>query len=145
MKHFFSIILFLLLIPFSQTWAETLNTDSALSQSSSAESSSLLLSDNNSKNKKHPLPVKEAFELKALSADGETVAVSWLTKNNYYLYKDKIFFVAEGARIESAIFPKSKLKEDEFFGEVSIYDEPLEVILLLSDITSNPINLIIKH
>ena len=145
MKHFFSIILFLLLIPFSQTWAETLNTDSALSQSSSAESSSLLLSDNNSKNKKHPLPVKEAFELKALSVDGETVAVSWLTKNNYYLYKDKISFVAEGARIESAIFPKAKLKEDEFFGEVSIYDEPLEVTLLLSDITSNPINLIIKH
>ena len=145
MKHFFSIILFLLLIPFSQTWAETLNTDNALSQSSSAESSSLLLSDNNSKNKKHPLPVKEAFELKALSVDGETVAVSWLTKNNYYLYKDKISFVAEGARIESAIFPKAKLKEDEFFGEVSIYDEPLEVTLLLSDITSNPINLIIKH
>ena len=145
MKHFFSIILFLLLIPLSQTWAETLNTDSALSQSSSAESSSLLLSDNNSKNKKHPLPVKEAFELKALSVDGETVAVTWLTKNNYYLYKDKISFVAEGARIESAIFPKAKLKEDEFFGEVSIYDEPLEVTLLLSDITSNPINLIIKH
>ena len=145
MKHFFSIILFLLLIPLSQTWAETLNTDNALSQSSSAESSSLLLSDNNSKNKKHPLPVKQAFELKALSVDGETVAVSWLTKNNYYLYKDKISFVAEGARIESAIFPKSKLKEDEFFGEVSIYDEPLEVTLLLSDITSNPINLIIKH
>jgi len=145
MKHFFSIILFLLLIPLSQTWAETLNTDNALSQSSSAESSSLLLSDNNSKNKKHPLPVKEAFELKALSVDGETVAVSWLTKNNYYLYKDKISFVAEGARIESAIFPKAKLKEDEFFGEVSIYDEPLEVTLLLSDITSNPINLIIKH
>lgn len=145
MKHFFSIILFLLLIPLSQTWAETLNTDNALSQSSSAESSSLLLSDNNSKNKKHPLPVIEAFELKALSVDGETVAVSWLTKNNYYLYKDKISFVAEGARIESAIFPKAKLKEDEFFGEVSIYDEPLEVTLLLSDITSNPINLIIKH
>ncbi len=145
MKHFFSIILFLLLIPFSQTWAETLNTDSALSQSSSAEYSSLLLSDNNSKNKKHPLPVKEAFELKALSVDGETVVVSWLTKNNYYLYKDKISFVAQGARIESAIFPKAKLKEDEFFGEVSIYDEPLEVTLLLSDITSNPINLIIKH
>ena len=145
MKHFFSIILFLLLIPLSQTWAETLNTDNALSQSSSAESSSLLLSDNNSKNKKHPLPVKEAFELKALSVDGKTVAVTWLTKNNYYLYKDKISFVAEGARIESAIFPKAKLKEDEFFGEVSIYDEPLEVTLLLSDITSNPINLIIKH
>ena len=66
MKHFFSIILFLLLIPFSQTWAETLNTDSPLSQSSSTESSILLLSDNNSKNEKHPLPVKEAFELKAL-------------------------------------------------------------------------------
>ena len=52
MKYFFSIILFLLLIPFSQTWSETLNTDSALSQSSSAESSSQLLSDNNSKNEK---------------------------------------------------------------------------------------------
>jgi len=145
MKHFFSIILFLLLIPCSQTWAETLNTDTELSQSSSAESSSLLLSDNDSKNEKHPLPVKEVFKLKALSVDGETITVSWLIKNNYYLYKDKISFVAEGARIESAIFPKAKLKVDEFFGEVSIYDEPLEVTLLLSDITSNPIKLIIKH
>lgn len=145
MKHFFSIILFLLLIPCSQTWAETLNADSELSQSGSAESSSLLLSDNDSKNEKHPLPVKEVFKLKALSVDGERIAVSWLIKNNYYLYKDKISFVAEGARIKSAIFPKAKLKEDEFFGEVSIYDEPLEVTLLLSDITGNPINLIIKH
>ena len=75
MKHFFSIILFLLLIPFSQTWAETLNTDTELSQSSSAESSSLLLSDNDSKNEKHPLPVKEVFKLKALSVDGETITV----------------------------------------------------------------------
>ena len=40
MKHFFSIILFLLLIPSSQTWAETLNVDSELSQSGNAESSS---------------------------------------------------------------------------------------------------------
>ena len=105
----------------------------------------LLLSDNDSKNEKHPLPVKEVFKLKALSVDGERIAVSWLIKNNYYLYKDKISFVAEGARIKNAIFPKAKLKEDEFFGEVSIYDEPLEVTLLLSDITGNPINLIIKH
>ena len=57
MKHFFSIILFLLLIPCSQTWAETLNADSELSQSGSAEYSSLLLSDNDSKNEKHTLPV----------------------------------------------------------------------------------------
>ena len=145
MKHFFSIILFLLLIPLSQTWAETLNTDNALSQSSSAESSSLLLSDNNSKNKKHPLPVKEAFELKALSVDGETVAVTWLTKNNYYLYKDKISFAIEEASIKNTVFPEATIKNDEFFGEVSVYNAPLEIQIELDNVLKSYVILTVEH
>ena len=141
MKHFFSIILFLLLIPFSQTWAETPDIVNELTQGSSAESLSPLLSNTSSKNEKHPLKVNKAFELNAVSTDNQTIIVTWLIKNNYYLYKDKISFAIDGAKITSTAFPKAKLKQDEFFGEVSIYDKPIEVRISISDVTNNTASL----
>ena len=144
MKHFLSIILFLLIATFSQTWAEIPSIVDELSQDRIAYSSQLLSNDSQL-NIKHPLPVNKAFLLEVSSIEEETITVSWFITPNYYLYKDKISFKAEGAIIESKPFPKAKLKEDEFFGEVSIYDTPLEITLVLNNITNNPINLVINH
>ena len=144
MKHFFAIILLFFLAPFSQTWAETsiIIDESGLSQTMS---SSQILANDAQLNVNHPLPVSQAFNLQARQLDNKTISVSWAITPNYYLYRDKISFTLEGASIESSVFPKAKLKEDEFFGEVNIYDTPVEITLLLKNITSNPINLIINH
>ena len=108
-------------------------------------SSSQILANDAQLNVNHPLPVSQAFNLQARQLDNKTISVSWAITPNYYLYRDKISFTLEGASIESSVFPKAKLKEDEFFGEVNIYDTPVEITLLLKNITSNPINLIINH
>jgi len=145
MKYFFSIILFLSLNVFSPTWAETLILDNESNLSKSKQSSILLEDENNLGFEKRPVKVNEAFQLSAVSIDENTIIVRWVVKENYYLYKDKISFSVKGATIENALFPKAQLKVDEFFGEVSIYNSSVEVILSLTDIVSNTVVLTIEH
>ena len=118
MKQFFSIILLLILVPLSASWAETLSVDKESTLSESNQSSVLLQGENNLGFEKRPVKVNEAFKLSAISVDENTIAVRWIVKENYYLYKDKISFSVKGATIEDALFPKSKLKVDEFFGRL---------------------------
>ena len=145
MKQFFSIILLLILVPLSTSWAEILSVDKEPTLSESNQSSILLQSENNLDFEKSPVKVNEAFKLSTISVDENTIAVRWIVKENYYLYKDKISFSVKGATIEDALFPKAKLKVDEFFGEVNIYNSSVEVILSLTDIVSNKVILTVEH
>ncbi len=145
MKQFFSIILLLVLVPLSTSWAEILSVDKEPTLSESNQSSILLQSENNLDFEKSPVKVNEAFKLSAISVDENTIAVRWIVKDNYYLYKDKISFSVKGATIQNALFPLAKLKVDEFFGEVSIYNSSVEVILSLTDIISNTVELTVDH
>jgi len=145
MKQFFSIILLLVLVPLSTSWAETLSVDKESNLSESNQPSTLLESGDNLGFEKRPVKVNEAFKLSAVSIDENTIAVRWIVKDNYYLYKDKISFSVKGATIQNALFPLAKLKVDEFFGEVSIYNSSVEVILSLTDIVSNTVELTVDH
>jgi thiol:disulfide interchange protein DsbD len=145
MKQFFSIILLLILVPLSASWAETLSVDKESNLSESNQPSTLLESGDNLGFEKRPVKVNEAFKLSAVSIDENTIAVRWIVKDNYYLYKDKISFSVKGATIQNALFPLAKLKVDEFFGEVSIYNSSVEVILSLTDIISNTVELTVDH
>ncbi|MGY8873489.1 MAG: protein-disulfide reductase DsbD [Gammaproteobacteria bacterium] len=145
MKQFFSIILLLVLVPLSTSWAETLSVDKESNLSESNQPSTLLESGDNLGFEKRPVKVNEAFKLSAVSIDENTIAVRWIVKDNYYLYKDKISFSVKGATIQNALFPLAKLKVDEFFGEVSIYNSSVEVILSLTDIISNTVELTVDH
>jgi len=145
MKQFFSIILLLILVPLSTSWAETLSVDKESTLNESNQSSILLQGENNLGFEKRPVKVNEAFKLSAISVDENIITAKWIVKENYYLYKDKISFSVKGATIEDALFPKAKLKVDEFFGEVSIYNSSVEVILSLTDIVSNKVILTVEH
>ena len=145
MKRFLSIVLLLVLAPLSQNWASELTKDSGLSQSTSADSGSqinktLQLQDNLN-NETHPLQVHEAFPLSVVVIDDQTLVISWLIKENYYLYKDKMSFVADGAKIENINFPEAKLKQDEFFGQVRVYEKPIEILVTLSEIQNDVLTL----
>jgi len=144
MKRFLSIVLLLVLAPLSQNWASELTTESEL-QSTSADSGSqinktLQLQDNLN-NETHPLQVHEAFPLSVVVIDDQTLVISWLIKENYYLYKDKMSFVADGAKIENINFPEAKLKQDEFFGQVRVYEKPIEILVTLSEIQNDVLTL----
>jgi len=148
MKRFLSIVLLLVLAPLSQNWASELTTESEL-QSTSADSGSqinktLQLQDNLN-NETHPLQVHEAFPLSVVVIDDQTLVISWLIKENYYLYKDKMSFVADGAKIENINFPEAKLKQDEFFGQVRVYEKPIEILVTLSEIQNDVLPLNVEY
>jgi len=145
MKRFLSIVLLLVLAPLSQNWASELTKDSGLSQSTSVDSVSqinntLQLQDNLN-NETHPLQVHEAFPLSVVAIDDKTLVINWLIQEDYYLYKDKMSFVADGAKIETINFPEAKLKQDEFFGQVSVYERPIEILITLSEIQNDSVSL----
>jgi len=93
----------------------------------------------------NPLPADEAFNLDILAVDEKTLTVRWLVHKDYYLYKDKISIDVEGASIANILYPDATLKNDEFFGHVSIYDRPIEVLLSLTDISSGEVKLSIEY
>ena len=92
-----------------------------------------------------PLPVAKAFNLDVVAVDAKTINVRWLVHEDYYLYKDKIAISAEGARIANTLYPVATLKNDEFFGRVSVYDRPIEILVSLADITGNKIRLGVEY
>jgi len=145
MKRFLSIVLLLVLAPLSQNWASELTKDSGLNQGTSNDSVSqinnTLQLQNNLNNKTHPLQVNEAFPLSVAAIDDKTLVIKWLIQEDYYLYKDKMSFVADGAKIETINFPEAKLKQDEFFGQVSVYERPIEILVTLSEIQNDSVSL----
>ncbi len=149
MKRFLSIVLLLVLALLSQNWASELTIDSELNQSRSAGSNSQInnaLQPQESPNKEiHPLQVHDAFPLSVVAIDDQTLVIAWLIKEDYYLYKDKISFVADGAEIGSINFPEAKLKHDEFFGEVRVYEKPIEILVTLSEIQNDMLALSIGY
>ena len=149
MKRFLSIVLLLVLAPLSQNWASELTKDSGLSQSTSVDSVSkinntLQLQDNLN-NETHPLQVHEAFPLSVVAIDYKTLVINWFIQEDYYLYKDKMSFVADGAKIETINFPEAKLKQDEFFGQVRVYEKPIEILVTLSEIQNDVLTLNIGY
>lgn len=149
MKRFLSIVLLLVLAPLSQNWASELTKDSGLSERTSADSGSqinntLQLQDNLN-NETHPLQVHEAFPLSVVAIDDQTLVITWLIKEDYYLYKDKMSFVIDGAKIANINFPEAKLKHDEFFGQVRVYEKPIEILVTLSEIQSDALTLNIGY
>ena len=149
MKRFLSIVLLLVLAPLSQNWASELTKDSELNQSTSVSSDSqinnILQPQESLNNETHPLQVHEAFPLSVVAIDDQTLVITWLIKEDYYLYKDKMSFVADGAKIVSINFPEAKLKQDEFFGQVRVYEKPVEILVTLSEIQNDALTLNIGY
>ena len=81
-----------------------------------------------------PLLPEQAFVLSTSVVDANTIRAEWNITDKYYLYRDKFKFVSEtpGINPKPGIYPKGKIKEDEFFGKVETYrgkiaiDIPLE-------------------
>ena len=148
MKRFFSIFLLLVLVAFSQNWASDQTENSQLqgtSVDSNSQINNALEPQKNLNNKSHPLQVHEAFPLSVVAIDYKTLVITWLIQEDYYLYKDKMSFVADGAIIANIDFPEAKLKQDEFFGQVRVYEKPIEIMVTLSEIQNDLLTLNIGY
>ena len=149
MKRFLSIALLLVLAPLSQNWASELTKYSELNQSTSvsidSQINNTLQPQESLNNETHPLQVHEAFPLSVVAIDDQTLVITWLIKEDYYLYKDKMSFVADGAKIVSINFPEAKLKQDEFFGQVRVYEKPVEILVTFSEVQNDVLTLNIGY
>lgn len=67
------------------------------------------------------LEPEQAFRFSARVADGNAVEVRFAIADGYYLYRDRLKFSAEGARLGQAELPAGLSHKDEFFGEMPIY------------------------
>ena len=144
MKRFWLISFVILLNLFSQSSAEKAPVANELGSESSQNLSVITLGKELQK-VSHPLPVDKAFNLSAILLDNNTLLVRWLVQPDYYLYKDKILFSFEDASIENINFPESVTKNDEFFGEVSVFNAPLEVKVDLNNSERDSVLVTIDH
>ena len=67
------------------------------------------------------LEPEQAFRFSARVADSSAVEVRFAVAEGYYLYRDRLKFSAEGARLGQAELPVGIPHKDEFFGEMPIY------------------------
>jgi len=76
------------------------------------------------------IKVEDAFIFTAEFAEPDQILARWQIADGYYLYRDKIEFTLTGSILGAIELPPSKLKSDEFFGDVQIYQQPLLEIKL---------------
>jgi len=67
------------------------------------------------------LDPEKAFRFSARVVDNSQIEGRFQVAKGYYLYKDKIQFSADSARLGSAALPPGKIKQDEIFGRVETY------------------------
>ena len=74
------------------------------------------------------LPVDEAYPTEAeLTEDGRVLA-RWVMPDGYYLYRHSLKLVGkDGTELGSLTIPSGEQKTDEFFGEVEVYYNFLEI------------------
>ena len=145
MKKIRFVFLLLFLNIVSQLSVETEIVLNDTSKATNAISSSLILDNNGSSDFGRPVPVNEAFELSAILTGSNSLSVKWNIKKNYYLYQDKISFTVEEATIKNVVYPEATIKNDEFFGEVSVYTSPLEIQIEVEDELSTYVILAVEH
>jgi len=80
------------------------------------------------------LPVDQAFKIQARMPDAQTVVVRFTPAQSYYLYRDKISFVAGGAAsIDSVKLPRGEMKKDPNFGDTEVFHQAFQAVLRLEN------------
>ena len=79
------------------------------------------------------VPVDQAFPFD-YQQQGDTVYLDWAVKQDYYLYQERISINGENVAVKSIQMEDGQPYQDEFFGDVNIYTEPLFVEVKLQDI-----------
>ena len=71
----------------------------------------------------------EAFRISGQATGPEDIAVSWDIADAYYLYaaKFRLRSLTEGIEIGAPALPEAEVKQDEFFGEVKIYRDRVQL------------------
>ncbi len=77
------------------------------------------------------LPPDEAFRFGAGMERPDSVALTWIIADGYYLYKHRIEVTTDSTQVQlgKPVLPEGKPKHYEFFGDTEVYYEILEASL----------------
>lgn len=81
-----------------------------------------------------PLPPEQAFGFEAIAGDGNTLLLRFTPAKGYYLYRDKTSLKLAGARgiaLDHPRWPQGVLHRDQYFGNVVVYFDQIDVPLPL--------------
>lgn len=78
-------------------------------------------------NASQPMDPEKAFRFSARALDAQTIEARWDIKPDYYLYRHRIAFHAEGVQLGPPVMPMGKETNDEFFGRVETYHGVLTI------------------
>ncbi len=87
--------------------------------------------------------VNEAFSFNFMQ-QGDRVYLDWQIIPDYYLYQQRISVEANGAKIANLVMEDGQPYNDEFFGDVNIYTEPLTITVPLISVNDNA-ELIVRY
>ncbi|NKN33026.1 protein-disulfide reductase DsbD [Marichromatium bheemlicum] len=82
----------------------------------------------------------QAFQPSAEAIDADTLQVRWRIAEGYYLYAAKFAFTTDtaGVTLGQPVLPEPEIKQDEFFGEVGIYRDTVEITLPVARTAAAP-------
>jgi thiol:disulfide interchange protein DsbD len=85
------------------------------------------------------LPPDAAFRFGAGLAQADSVPLTWVIADGYYLYKDRISIETStpNVQIGKPMLPQGKPKHDEYFGDTEVYYEVLEATLPVARAATN--------
>ncbi|WP_036832738.1 protein-disulfide reductase DsbD, partial [Photobacterium sanctipauli] len=89
-----------------------------------------------SSNQNQFVPVDEAFVFN-FSQQGDRVYLDWQIKPDYYLYQHQLSVTTDTAELGHINIPNGMPYQDEFFGEVNIYTEPLTLSVPVLNATNS--------
>jgi thiol:disulfide interchange protein len=96
---------------------------------------------------REPLSVTEAFPFRAAFIAPNMILARWDVQPGHYLYKEKLKFQIDAAQasIAQVCWPAAKEKDDPFFGRLEVFQEPVEVRLVLDQAPSRGVVLLAQY
>jgi thiol:disulfide interchange protein DsbD len=94
------------------------------------------------------LPPDEAFLFSAAATSVDTVHVSIIIADKYYLYRSKFSFesATDGVTLLPYTLPAGEVKQDQFLGRQEVYHHQFDIDLKLADpSTSGPFDLVARY
>lgn len=77
------------------------------------------------------LQPEQAFVLSVIPSDPQTLIVRWHIVDDHYLYRDRLsieLLDADGIQIDTVDMPAGESKDDEFYGQQTVYYHEAELI-----------------
>jgi len=84
------------------------------------------------------LPVNEAFRMD-YTQDGNTLEVSWVIEDGYYMYQHRFGFQPESLISEYHTLPEGIEHNDEFFGDSVVYRDFVSLKVDLTDVSAGDV------